>query len=109
MLRINKISRLISIIILTIIVSVFIDSELIENCSKWNTAQDYCEIVKGATQGSKDLTKDLFKLQLDKSICFHCIDETKQVTNAFTVLDSEHFHTPQKTTEVYLFNRTFLI
>lgn len=109
MYRITKISKLISIITLTILVFVFIDSELIENYSKWNTSQDYCEVIKGATQVSKDLTKELFKLQFNKAYCVHCIDEMQKSINECTLLHLTQFNIPNKTTEVYLFNRTLLI
>jgi hypothetical protein len=104
----NKISKVVATILLAAIVSVFSYSELWQNCFDNPTSNDYCEIVKSA-QASKNLTKDLFKPQVDKSLCFHCIDEIDQRTKAFTIFVSEQFHTPQKTTEVYLFNRTFLI
>ncbi|MEW6195599.1 MAG: hypothetical protein AB1521_10635 [Bacteroidota bacterium] len=109
---INKTTKIIAAIILTVIVFTFLHSEagLLNYDGDNHGAHDYCEIVKtAATKITKDISKSVVSLKVDKSICFHCIDETKQSTKAFTILDSEHFHTPQKTTEVYLFNRTFLI
>lgn len=103
----HRISNIVAAILLTVIVSVFCYSELGQYGFD-NAANDYCKIVKSA-QVSKDITKDLFKPQVDKALCFHCIDETNQNTKALSILDSEQFYTPQKTTEVYLFNRTFLI
>jgi hypothetical protein len=103
----HKISKIVATILLTVIVSVFSYSELGQyGCD--NAVNDYCEIVKSA-QASKDLSRNLFKQQVDKSLCFHIIDETNRYNKTFTILDSEQFHTPQKTTEIYLFNRTFLI
>lgn len=105
--KIHRISSIVAAILLTVIVSVFSYSELGQYGFD-NAANDYCEIVKSA-QASKDITKDLFKLQVDKSLCFHCLGENKQNTKVFLILDSEQFRTPQKTTEIYLFNRAFLI
>lgn len=110
--KIKKISNVIAAIILTVIVFTFLHSEagLLNYDGDNHGTHDYCEIVKtAATKVTKDISKSVVSLKVDKSICFHCIDETKQSTKAFTILDSEQFHTPQKTTEVYLFNRTFLI
>ena len=110
--KIKKISNVIAAIILTVIVFAFLHSEagLLNYDGDNHGSHDYCEIVKtAATKITKDISKSVVSLKVDKSICFHCIDETQQSTKAFTILDSEHFHTPQKTTEVYLFNRTFLI
>ena len=103
----HRISNIVAAILLTVIVSVFSYSELGQyGCD--NAVNDYCEIVK-SVQASKDLTKDLFKQQVDKSLCFHIIDETNQYNKTFAILDFEQCHTPRKTTEIYLFNRTFLI
>ena len=94
------------------IVFTFLHSEagLLDYDDSNHSAHDYCEIVKSATTKiTKDVPKDIVKLQVNASICFHNIDETNRLTKAITTLDSEQFYTPQKTTEVYLFNRTFLI
>lgn len=109
---INKATKIIAAIILTLIVFTFLHSEagLLNYDGDNHGSHDYCEIVKTATaKVTKDSSQDIYKLQVDKSICYHCIDETKQLTKAFSILDFEQFYTPQKTTEVYLFNRTFLI
>ncbi|KAF0153538.1 MAG: hypothetical protein FD143_70 [Ignavibacteria bacterium] len=73
-------------------------------------AQDYCEIVKVTkTETGKVDLSDSFKLKVDKSVCPHCIDETSIDHTSFTKLNIEHFHSPQKTSPLYLYNRTFLI
>jgi len=69
----HRISNIVAAILLTVIVSVFSYSELGQyGCD--NEVNDYCEIVKSA-QASKDLSRNLFKQQVDKSLYFHCIDE----------------------------------
>lgn len=71
---------------------------------------DYCEIVKVTkTESGESATSDLFKLKVDNSICLHCINEANKLYKSFNKLELEHFHTPQHTTEIYLYNRTFLI
>ncbi len=105
----HRISKIVAAILLAVIISVFSYSELGQYGFD-NTTNDYCEIVKSA-QASKDLTNNLFKLQVDKTISLHWIVEEINIIVAFKFnkLVSEQFHTPQKTTKVYLFNRTFLI
>jgi len=104
----HRISELVSLVLFAVIISVFSYSELGQYGFDNSGANDYCEIVKTA-QVSKDLTNILFKLQIDKTICFHCVNEIDQQTKEFIILDSEQFHTPQKTNDVYLFNQAFLI
>ena len=75
-----------------------------------SSSQDYCEIVKVIkTEVGKVAISDLLKLKVEKSICMHCIDETSIHCTSYYQLDIEHFQTPQKTTPLYLYNRTFLI
>lgn len=72
--------------------------------------QDYCEIAKVIKEETgKAAVGDLFKLKVEKSICMHCVDETRINCTSYYQLDIEHFQTPQKTTQLYLYNRTFLI
>ncbi|MDF1613118.1 hypothetical protein [Stygiobacter electus] len=72
--------------------------------------QDYCEIVKVTkAETGKIALNNLFNLKVDKSIFLPYIDETRKQNTSFTKLDIEHLHSPQKTTEIYLYNRAFLI
>ena len=79
--------------------------------------QDYCEIVKVTkAETGKTSVSDLFKLKVvqrtpfgEKSFSLHCIYEASKHCTLYYQLDIEHFHSPQKTTEIYLFNRAFLI
>lgn len=81
------------------------------------TTQDYCEIVKVTkAETGKTSVSDLFKLKVvqrtpfgEKSFSLHCIYEASKHCTSYYQLDIEHFHSPQKTTEIYLFNRAFLI
>jgi hypothetical protein len=87
----------------------FFHSEIIDQFEQNKECKelDYCKLVQAAS--IKTSSNDLSKLKIDKSICFQYFDEKIQYTKAFTILDSEDFHTPQKITKAYLFNRTFLI
>ncbi|MGK9477988.1 hypothetical protein ACSSV9_14375 [Melioribacter sp. OK-6-Me] len=110
--KLNRITKIIAAIIFTVIVFTFLHSEagLLNYDGDNHGTHDYCEIVKTATNKiTKDVSKDIYKLPVDKSIYFHCIDETNQHSKSISILGSEQFYTPQKTTKVYLFNRTFLI
>lgn len=108
----NRMLKVIASVIFTVFIFTFLHSEfgLFDFDEGKHGTHDYCEIVKTATtKVSKETTSYVIKLTVDKSICYHCIDERNQQTKAFSILDSEQFHTPQKTTKVYLFKRTFLI
>ncbi|MDO8549390.1 MAG: hypothetical protein Q7S39_04440 [Ignavibacteria bacterium] len=110
--KIKRISKVIAAIVLLVIAIVFIHSEL-GQCGRADnnySLHDYCIIVKGANvQSTNAAANDLLKLKVEKSICFHCINKTNEHISSYIKLDFEQFHTPQQTTEVYLFNRMFLI
>ena len=70
---------------------------------------DYCEIVKNTNNHSKTLKDDLPKLEINKDFCFHCFEEIEaQVTQTCFERTDDH-QIVKQSTEVYLFNRTFLI
>ena len=72
--------------------------------------QDYCEIVKVTkAETGKAAVGDLFKLKVEKSFSPHFIDEIDTHLASLNKLSIENLYSPQKTTEIYLFNRTFLI
>ena len=73
-------------------------------------SQDYCELVQVTkTETGKVALSDLFKLKVEKSFSINFIDEMRVHRTSFNQLDIEHFHTPQKTSKIYIFNSTFLI
>lgn len=102
----------VAILVLTPLLLWFSYSELGQFVGeKENTiAQDYCEIVKviKTETGKVDLS-DLFKLKVEKTFCYTNIDATSISPTSYIELDIEHFHTPRKTSKIYLFNSTFLI
>ena len=72
--------------------------------------QDYCEIVKVTkAETGKAAVGDLFKLKVEKSFSPHFIDEINIHFTSLNKLSIENLYSPQKTTKLYLYNRTFLI
>ncbi|MCB0747954.1 MAG: hypothetical protein KDC90_10880 [Ignavibacteriae bacterium] len=73
-------------------------------------AQDYCQIVNVTkAETGKAVVDTLVKLKVEKSFFPHCIDEKSILSTSYNKLETEHFHTPQKSTKIYLFNNSFLI
>lgn len=72
-------------------------------------AHDYCQIVKNTNPHTKILREDLPKLELNKDICIHCIDDVKgdDVITSLAITNEHQIF--KQSTKVYLFNRTFLI
>ncbi len=109
--KINRISKGIAVIILAAIVFAFIHSEvgLFDFDSNNHGAHDYCEIVKNTNTHSKILREDLPKLELNKDICIHCFEKIEvQVTRTCFERTDQNIIV-KHTTELYLFNRAFLI
>lgn len=107
----NSTKKITSIILLGIIVFSFLHSELgffnYDNCN--HSTHDYCQIVKNTDAHSKTLRNNLPVPELNKNICIHCVDDVKgdEVITSLTITDEHRIL--KKSTEVYLFNKTFLI
>ena len=72
--------------------------------------QDYCQIVNVTkAETGKVTVSDLFKLKVEKTFCYTNIDATSIHLTSYSQLDIEYFHSPRKTSKIYLFNSTFLI
>ena len=72
--------------------------------------QDYCEIVKVTkAETGKAAVGDLFKLKVEKSFSPHFIDEIDTHLASLNKLSIENLYSPQKTTLLYLYNKTLLI
>ena len=73
-------------------------------------AEDYCLVVRVIkTEISKTTTNNLFKLTITKSARINHIDETTLHIVSLNETDSEHFFPSKENTQIYLYNRTFLI
>lgn len=102
----------VAILVLTPLLIWFLCSEIgqftIEKAQP--TAQDYCEIVKVIkTETGKSAVNDLFKLKVEKSFGYANIAEPRIHYTSHNQLDTEYFHSLQKTNKIFLFNSTFLI
>lgn len=104
-------SSLAAILVLAPLLLWFFYSEIGQyTIEKENPTQDYCEVVKvSKAETGKISLSDLFRLKVDKSICLHCIDETGAHIISYNNSDVEQFHSPQNSTQIYLFNEAFLI
>ena len=73
-------------------------------------AEDYCLVVRVIkTEISKTTTNNLFKLTVAKSARINHIDETTLHIVSLNETDSEHFFPSKENTQIYLYNRIFLI
>ncbi len=73
-------------------------------------SQDYCLIVRVIkTEISKTTALNLFNLNIEKSAQINHIDETTLHIVSLNETDSEHFFPSKENTQIYLYNRTFLI
>ena len=109
--KLNRISKAIATIIMTIIIFAFLHSETgLFNFDKGNhSTHDYCQIVKNTNTHSQILRDNLPKLELNKDICIHCIDDVKGDDVITSLAISDEHQLFKQSTEVYLFNNTFLI
>ncbi len=88
----------------------FIHSEIIgqfEGKSECQKTYDYCKLVQ--TASVKTSSGDLLIPNVERSICFHYISKASEYISSYIKLDFEQFHTLQKTTDIYLHNKVFLI
>jgi tRNA(Ile)-lysidine synthase TilS/MesJ len=108
----NSVKRIISFLLLGFFIFTFLHSELgfLDYDDHHHACRDYCEIVKNANTHSKFLQdKLLTKLERNKNICLHCIEVIEaQITQTCFERTDQH-QIIKQFTEVYLFNRTFLI
>ena len=73
-------------------------------------AEDYCLVVRVIkTEIGRTTANNLLKLTIEKSVGINHIDETTQHIVSLDETDSEHSFPPKETTQIYLYNRTFLI
>ena len=102
--------KILPAILLFVLAFNFINSEIMdqfEGRSECQQTHDYCKLVQAAS--IKTSSSDFLKLKVEKSFCFHCINKESEHISSYINLDIEQFHSPQKTKQVYLHNRVFLI
>ena len=107
----NSVKRTIALLFLGFFVFSFLHLELgfLNFDGDNHGAHDYCQIVKNSNTHSKILREDLPKLELNKDICIHCFEEigTQETQTSFEKTD--HHLKAKPSTDLYLFNNTFLI
>jgi len=103
--------RIIAPILLGFFVFSFLHSELglLDYDGNNHGAHDYCEIVKNTNTHSKILREELPKLELNKDLCVHCFEEIESQSTQTCFDRTDKHQIAKQSTEVYLFNRTFLI
>ena len=107
----NSAKRLIALLLLGFFIFSFLHSELglLDHDNDNKACVDYCEIIKNANTHSNILKDELPKLELNKDICIHCLEEIKAqiVQTSFEITD--HHQKTKLFPDLYLLNRTFLI
>lgn len=109
--KLNRISKAIATIIMTIIIFAFLHSETgLFNFDKGNhSTHDYCQIVKNTNTHSQILRDNLPKLELNKDICIRCFDEIEAQETQTSFERADYNLKAITSTDLYLFNNTFLI
>lgn len=105
-------SKIISAFLLISLAFVFLHSEvgLLDVDGSNHSSHDYCEILQTAViKITSSDPSSSNKLQVEKTTSIIYVSKTNLYTKTFSVLDLKQFYTPQKTTEVYLLNQSFLI
>jgi len=103
--------RIIAPLLLGFFVFSFLHSELglLDYDGNNHGAHDYCEIVKNTNTHSKILREELPKLELNKDLCVHCFEEIEAQATQTSFEITDHHLKAKPFTDLYLFNRTFLI
>ena len=110
--RNSRTLKIIAAVILVVMTFLFIHSELEQFSHEGDNHRnhDYCEIVDGATrQTSKVAPTDLLKLKGNNLFYIHCLDEITLNLSEIKILALLDYHSPQRSNEIFLHNRTFLI
>lgn len=107
----KHIKKIISAFILTAIVFAFLHSEagLLDYDDSNHGAHDYCELIKDINAHSNIQQQRLPRIEFNDASCFYCFEknETQTVQTSFEIEDQNLKANPS--TDLYLFNRTFLI
>lgn len=107
--KVKSIIKLLSQILLIVLAFNFFHSEIIDQYevnSECQT-QDYCRLVQ--TTIVKPVSNNLYKINFDKSICFHCVIEIDQNNNTDHDFNYEQNNPILKPARVYLNNKVLLI
>lgn len=107
----NSVKKAIALGLLALFVFSFLHSELgfLDFDGDNHGAHDYCQIIKNTSTHSKILREDLPKLELNKDICIHCFEEIEAQETQTSFDRTDHHLKAKPSTDLYLFNNTFLI
>lgn len=107
----NNVIKITTIFIFVIIGFIFIHSELGQFSFDEDNhdAHDYCQLVDGATLQLTKTSRDLLKLKIDKTISLNCMAIITEPLSYGNKIDFKQFDTPRKSSELYIYNSTFLI
>jgi len=107
----NSVKRIIALLLLGFFIFSFLHSELgfFDYDGDSHGTHDHCEIVKNSIPHANILRIEFSKINLNKDICLHCLEEIKAhiVQTSFEL--SDHHQKTKLFPDLYLFNRTFLI
>ncbi|MBA4320788.1 MAG: hypothetical protein C0412_20550 [Flavobacterium sp.] len=107
----NSARKVTALILLGFFIFSFLHSELgfLNYDDSNHGGHDYCEIIKNTSTHSKTLREIQPKLEINKDICIHCFEEI-EAQETQTSFERTYHHLQAKSfTDLYLFNRTFLI
>lgn len=107
--KIKSIVKLLSHILLFVLAFNFFHSEIIDQyeINSECQAQDYCRLVQ--TTIVNPVSNNLYKINFDKSIYFHCVIEIDQNNNAYLDFNYVKYNPGLKPARVYLNNKVLLI
>lgn len=104
-------TNVVALILLTIMTFAFLHSEvgLFDFDDSNHGSHDYCELIKDVNAHSNIQQQKLPRIEFNDAICFHCFEknETQTVQTSFEIENQNLKANPS--TDLYLFNRTFLI
>jgi hypothetical protein len=101
----------IALVLLGVFLFAFSHSELgfLDYDGNNHGSHDYCEIIKDINHHVKSLKEEFHKLDLNKSLCTHCIDIAETQTIKIYFVSAEQQLTAKHPDKIYIVNKSFLI
>jgi hypothetical protein len=107
----NSVRKVTALILLGFFIFSFLHSELgfLNYDHSNHGGHDYCEIIKNTNTHSKTLREIQPRLEINKDICIHCFEEIEAQATQTLFEKRDNNQNAKSFTDLYLFNRTFLI
>jgi hypothetical protein len=107
--QIKSTIKILPLFLLLVLAFNFFHSEVIDQYEANSDCQeqDFCRLVQ--TTIVKPVSNNLYNINYDKSICFHCVIEIDQNNNAYQDFNYVQFNPGLKPARVYLNNKVLLI